>query len=231
MSAGISRLGTMGWLLLSASPPGSGERFPRLGEKILEITDLSRTQVCMTIGEIPDTSFIHLIDDLETILGGSIQVIDLQSLIVEELRELWLTSSLKILGGGSIEGWYKFLGTDLFQVQPEEVLPDASVLLAIGAAAGAMGSWAFNDESATLMDALGWVVNGIVLPGWGAPSQIDSVRDHVSDHLKSYAIGLPEHALLALGPENQVEVWSETPPTVFLGMRHINQADDNPHSA
>ena len=60
-------------------------------------------------------------------------------------------------------------------------------------------------------------MNGIILPGQTAPSHIDHIRDLISDHIESYAIGLPEHALLALGPDNQIEVWSDTPPTIFLG--------------
>jgi hypothetical protein len=80
-----------------------------------------------------------------------------------------------------------------------------------------MGSWVFQEENASLLDALGWVMNGIILPDQPAPSHIDQIRDHISDHIESYAIGLPEHAMLALGPENQIEVWSDTPPTVFLG--------------
>jgi hypothetical protein len=217
MFEGIMRLGTMGWLVLSSRPPEIGDHSPKLSEKILELTDLSKTPLCMTIGEMQDRSYLDLFEDLEILLGCTLQIIDLQTLPVEQLRELWLDSSLKILGGGTVEEWYKILGVDLFKVRPEEILTDASVLLAIDSAAAVMGSWVFQEESASLLDALGWVMNGIILPGQPAPSHIDHIRDHISDHIESYAIGLPGHALLALGPENQIEVWSDTPPTVFLG--------------
>jgi len=217
MAEGIRRLGTMGWLVLSGRPPEIGDRSPKLSEKILELTDLSKTPVCMTIGEMQDRSYLDLFEDLEILFSCTLQIIDLQTLPAEELRELWLDSSLKILGGGTVEGWYKILGVDLFKVRPEEILPDSSVLLAIDSAAAVMGSWLFQEERASLLDALGWVINGIILPGQPAPSHIDHIRDHISDHIESYAIGLPEHALLALGPESQIEVWSDTPPTVFLG--------------
>ncbi|MFA9489655.1 MAG: hypothetical protein ACERK1_00310 [Anaerolineales bacterium] len=217
MAEGIMRLGTMGWLVLSGKPPEIGDRSPQLSEKILELTDLSKTPVCMTIGEMQDCSYLDLFEDLEILFGTTLQIIDLQTLPAEELRELWLDSSLKILGGGTVEEWYKILGVDLFKVRPEEILPEASVLLAIDSAAAVMGSWVFQEQSASLLDALGWVINGIILPGQPAPSHMDHIRDHISDHIESYAIGLPEHALLALGPEKQIEVWSDTPPTVFLG--------------
>ncbi len=211
------RLGTMGWLVLSGRPPEIGDHSPKLSEKFLEHTDLSKTPVCMTIGEMQDRSYLELFEDLELLFGCPLHIIDLQTLPAEELRELWLDSSLKILGGGTVEEWYKILGADLFKVRPEEILPNASVLLAIDSAAAVMGSWVFQEQSASLLDALGWVINGIILPGQPAPSHIDQIRDHISDHIESYAIGLPEHALLALGPEKQIEVWSDTPPTVFLG--------------
>ncbi len=217
MIEGIMRLGTMGWLVLSGRPPEIGDRSIKLSEKILELTNLSKTPVFMTIGEIQDSSYLRLIEDFEILFGCTLQLFDLQTLLAEELRELWLDSSLKILGGGTVEEWYKILGVDLFKVRPEEILPDASVLLATESAAAVMGSWVFQEESASLLDALGWVMNGIILPGQSAPSRIDHIRDHISDHIESYAIGLPEHALLALGPENQIEVWSDTPPAVFLG--------------
>lgn len=217
MTEGIMRLGTMGWLVLSGRPPEIGFRSLKLSEKILELTNLSKTPVFMTIGEIQDSSYLRLIEDFEILFGCTLQLFDLQTLLAEELRELWLDSSLKILGEGTVEEWYKILGVDLFKVRPEEILPDASVLLATESAAAVMGSWVFQEESASLLYALGWVMNGIILPGQSAPSRIDHIRDHISDHIESYAIGLPEHALLALGPENQIEVWSDTPPAVFLG--------------
>jgi len=217
MAEGIMRLGSMGWLVLSGRPPEIGDRSPKLSEKILELTDLSKTPVCMTIGEIHDPSYLDLFEDLEILFNCTLQIIDLKALPAEELRELWLNSSLKILGGGTVEEWYKILGVDLFKVRPEEILPDASILLAIDSAAAVMGSWVFKEESASLLDALGWVKNGIILPDQPAPSRINHIRDHISDHIESYAIGLPDHALLALGPDSQIEVWSDTPPTVFLG--------------
>ncbi len=211
------RLGTMGWLVLSGRTPELGDRSPKLSEKILEHTDLSKTPVWLTIGEKQDRSYLPIIEDLEILFGCTLQIIDLHTLPVEELRELWLDPSLKILGGGTVEEWQKILGVDLFKVRPEEILPDASVLLAIESAAAVMGSWVLQEESSSLLQGLGWVMNGIILPGQTAPSHIDHIRDLISDHIESYAIGLPEHALLALGPDNQIEVWSDTPPTIFLG--------------
>ncbi len=217
MAEGIRRLGTMGWLVLSGRPPEIGDRSPKLSEKILDLTDLSKTPVLMTFGEMHDRSYLDLFADLEILFSCTLQIIDLQTLPVEALRELWLDSSLKILGEGTVEEWYKILGVDLFKVRPEEILPDDSVLLAIDSAAAVMGSWVFQEENGSLLDALGWVMNGIILPGQPAPSHFDHIRDHISDHTESYAIGLPEYTLLALGPENQIEVWSDTPPIVFLG--------------
>jgi hypothetical protein len=126
MAEGIMRLGTMGWLVLSGRPPEIGDRCPKLGEKILELTDLSKTPVYMTIGEMQDRSYLNLIEDLEILFGCTLKIIDLKTLPAEELRELWLDSSLKILGGGTVEEWYKILGVDLFKVRPEEILPEAS---------------------------------------------------------------------------------------------------------
>jgi hypothetical protein len=217
MAEGIMRLGTMGWLVLSGRTPELGDRSPKLSEKILEHTDLSKTPVWLTIGEKQDRSYLTIIEDLEILFGCTLQIIDLHTLPVEELRELWLDPSLKILGGGTVEEWQKFLGVDLFKVRPEEILPESSVLLAIESAAAVMGSWVLQEESSSLLQGLGWVMNGIILPGQTAPSHIDHIRDLISDHIESYAIGLPEHALLALGPDNQIEVWSDTPPTIFLG--------------
>ena len=224
MADGIRRLGTMGWLVLSGKSPVIGDRSTKLSEKILELTDLSKIPVCMRFGVHQDRSSLRIIEDLEILLDSNIQMIDLQTTLAPDLKDLWLDSSLTILEGGTVEKWHQILGVDLFKVRPEEILPDTSVLLAIDSAAAAMGSWTYKEEKDTLLHALGWVMNGIVLPTRLAPSKIDKVRDHVSDHIESYAIGLPEHALLALGPKNQIEVWSDTHPMVFLGYK-VDQAN------
>jgi len=49
------------------------------------------------------------------------------------------------------------------------------------------------------------------------PGAAARVRERLASPARLYAVGLPEGAILALGPEGRVELWGSVRPTILLG--------------
>jgi hypothetical protein len=211
------RLGSMGWLALAGSPPQLNQAGAQISERILEIADLSRPPLIF----YPEPSLSpHLkmfTDDLEILLENKFQVVQPNDYEDVELRELWLNAGIMIMGGGSQAYWHGLIGKRLFRTKPQEILAEGALLFAFGSSAGLMGAWAYNQGIHELEAGLGWIMGGIVLPTNTDPAEIAAVRNHIEGHEDIIALGLPDGALLALGPDDQVEVWTEEAPVLLLG--------------
>ena len=216
-SAVFRRLGTMGWLALAGSPPTLNQSGAQIAERLLEVADLSRPPVLLSPEDHTSSELGAFLEDLEILLGVEIQVIDPLGLNDEELQSLWLNAGVMIMAGGTQDAWFELITTRLFKIKPQEILAEGTILFTFGVPAGLMGAWMLNPQLGELDNGLGWIMGGVVLPTNRDPAEIAAVRNHLEVHEGGFALGLPDGALLAFGPGEQVEVWTEKAPVLLLG--------------
>ncbi|MGH2606033.1 MAG: hypothetical protein ACRDG5_05535, partial [Anaerolineales bacterium] len=94
---------------------------------------------------------------------------------------------------------------------------EGGLVLASQAASGCFGSWTLPGPAHDISPGLAWLPGAIVLAGEADPAGREEVRRLLRDRDHSYAIGLPSAAILALGPQGEVEVWGGAAPRVALG--------------
>jgi hypothetical protein len=157
------------------------------------------------------------IESLETAIQVDLVPANLHGDSKPGFDELLLASSLLVLAGGGIAEWTKDDVRTALEIDGTRPWADCDVLIAVGAAAAVLGSWTVDPTSDTL--AAGWEMlpNAVVLPGEGAPLSLTSVRRVLESVERSYAVGLPWGAALALGPEGEVEALGSERPVISLG--------------
>lgn len=202
-----------GWVVLTSQVPHLGGETPELAERLLERMDLSRPPVCITAADKPPKELPELLEEIETLLGVRPALMELG---LEPPAELSMVS-LMILAGGSVHGWVQALDNSLLGEVVLQALSRGAIILAIGPAAGTVGTWALPPEAEEALPGLGWVGGALVLPGETAPSELDPVRSLLHQQPKAYALALAPHTVVALGPGGEIEVWGEAQPTIILG--------------
>ncbi len=206
------RRGGAGWVILAEALPQIGGAHRELGERLLERIDLSRQPIFVASDDSDQAAIAGFMEDLEAWLGVEIALLQ-----PDELRALpWQEAGLVVLAGGPATAWAAWLQP---QGGEQLVLEDAgagSLVYAAAASAEALGTWMLgsNGEPA---HGIGWLPGALILPGRPAPSEVRGVTDLLAREDHSYAVGLGEGAVLALGPKGEVEVWGEARPTVTLG--------------
>ncbi len=207
----------MGWLALAGMPPGLNQAGAQISERLLEVADLSRPPLLLS----PDSSLPQeiriFLADIQTLLGVELQVVNPAELEDEELQGLWLNAGIMIMAGGSQLFWQGLIDGRLFRARPQEILAEGSVLFAFGSSASLMGAWMLDDSLHELEKGLGWILGSVVLPTNEDPAEIAAVHNHLEEKVGAIALGLPDGAMLALGPDTQVEVWTEKAPVLLLG--------------
>ncbi|NIS82824.1 MAG: hypothetical protein GTO14_22090 [Anaerolineales bacterium] len=206
-----------GWMVLTGVMPSLGMGSPLFMERMLELVDLSWPPVCLALEAGLSEEFGTVLDDLETLLGVDVTVLDLSDMSPDEVVEAGRQSGLIVLAGGESSDWYNHFIADPIREHPETFIQQGRMFIAVGSAAGALGVWMHSSVEGDLFPGLGWLVGGIVLPGETAPMEIPSVRETLQAEEHSYAIGLPAGAILALGPDEEVEVWGNVKPVISLG--------------
>jgi hypothetical protein len=206
--------GEGGWFVLSSRVPELGGDTPQFAEHLLARMNLSRPVACLVLDSegIPDLG--SLLEELEALLGVQPAVLDAALSPPPELAGV----SMMILAGGSTRGWIETLSGSKLGELVLSSLANGAILLALGAAAGAFGSGARIEGESGLVPGLGWLVGAVILPGNSNPSEFEPVRQYLEDNPRAYALGLAESALVAIGPDGEIEVWGESQPTIILGV-------------
>jgi len=122
-----------------------------------------------------------------------------------------------VLLGGEAGEWVDWIGGHLFRGTPQEVIAEDSLLLAVGAAASALGTWWFDAREGKIARGLGWLMGAVVVLSEVDPGEIEPVLDWLEAQKGIYAMGLQPGAILAVGPGGELEVWGDQAPTVLLG--------------
>jgi len=169
------------------------------------------------MGEMISEELRVLIDDIEALLEAPATVIRAQNVSELECEELYETAGLILLTGGQAQDWIRTFELSESCLKLGRLLEDCGLVLAAGPAASALGSWVFVDIEEKPVPGLGWLDRAVVLPKVQDPIAIPGVKELISQHERSYALGFPQGAILALGPKGEVEVWGGTPPIIALG--------------
>jgi hypothetical protein len=207
------RVGGEGWIVLAEDLPTFGGLQRNLADRLLERVDLSRPPVCLLAPEGDPDRMESFLDDLEAMLGTAAAVIELS-----EASQLdWGETGLLVLAGGPAEAWVQTLATPPQEPSDLSCQGPEGLLLAAGPSAAALGSWILDPNTGLLGPGLGWLPGAILVPGQDEPSEPEAVRSMLASQSLSYAVAMPPHAVLALGPAGQVEVWSESRPGLALG--------------
>ena len=208
---------SVGWIVISGSVPTFGGESPQLAERLIERVDLSRTPMCLLMGEVISEELRAFIDDVEALLEAPAIVIRTQNVSELECEELYAAAGLILLTGGQAQDWMQTLEISESCLKMGRLLQECELVLATGPVATALGSWVFVDIEKKPFPGLGWLEGAVVLPNVRDPVEIPGVTELLSRHEHSYALGFPQGAILALGPKGEVEVWGGTPPTIALG--------------
>jgi len=210
----LKRPGTMGWLVLSAGEPDPSS-IPELLERLLERIDPSRSVLSLEMSPgLPEGD--DLAAQVAQLLGQTCTRLVLEPNQIETIQFAWLEAGLIFTRGGNELEWRDWIDDFLFQGYPEEILAEGSVLFAAGSCAGALGSWIGSGLRVT-EPGLAWLDGGMILPGVEQPVDIPVVVERLESEDPFYALGLGHGAVMALGPAEEREVWSDRAPVIVLG--------------
>lgn len=202
-----------GWLVLADRPPSLGSEYSNLADSLLMNADLSYQPLCIVgeAGEHPDLA--DFIMDLKLLLGVEIAVGRLED------AKSWdtLDPGIVILAGGRAEYWVEALGETHLGVLILQGLLSGLLLMPIGAAASALGSWILEEGQDSPLPGLNWLAGSIVVPWTSEPAEFDNVRSILASPEPMYAIGLEGGRIIAIGPGGEVELWGTDSPNIVLG--------------
>jgi hypothetical protein len=190
---------------------------PQLAEQLLSRLDLSRLPICLSGDDAIGDDLHSFLEDIEILLDSPVTVMRMNELTQYAFREIIESTNMLVMAGGYVQRWIDVLDPSKSDIEIDDLLGGGKLVFAVGQASSAMGSW-FLSGDAEPADGLGWLTGAIVLPEVERPGEIPSVKELLSQHKLSYALGLPKGAVLALGPRGEIEVWGITSPSVALGI-------------
>lgn len=81
----------------------------------------------------------------------------------------------------------------------------------VGVSAGAMilGKWGLSSDTGKILPGWGWVSDSIVVPHYSA-DRAAQARGALQRYPEALALGLPDNVALALGPDGELETWTDT---------------------
>jgi hypothetical protein len=202
-----------GWLVLADQPPSLGGEYANLASSLLVNADVSYHPLCIVGDDREDPLLANFIRDLQFLLGIEVAIERL-----EDTKD-WdaLDPGIVILAGGKAENWVEALGETHLGVLVLQGLLSGLLLMPIGAAAAAMGSWVLEESQPSPRPGLNWLAGSIVLPWTAEPAEFENVRTILASLDPLYAIGLAGGRMIALGPRGEVELWGPDSPSIVLG--------------
>ena len=202
-----------GWLVLADQPPSLGGEYANLASSLLVNADLSYQPLCIVGDESEAPMLGNFIRDLQFLLEIEVAVERL-----EDAKD-WdtLDPGIVIFAGGKAENWVEALGETHLGILVLQGLSSGLLLMPIGAAAAAIGSWVLEESYSSPRPGLNWLVGSIVLPWTAEPAEFENVRTILAGPDPLYAIGLEGGRMIALGPKGEVELWGADSPAIVLG--------------
>ncbi|HEY46915.1 MAG: hypothetical protein AMJ88_08070 [Anaerolineae bacterium SM23_ 63] len=211
------RPSTEGWIVLSGLVPSLNSEMPQLAEHFLPRLDLSRLPFCLSGDIAIGEDLQSFLEDIEILLDSPVTVIRIHELTGNTFHEIIESANMLVMAGGDVHTWIDVFDPVKSEIDVDDMLGEGRLVFTVGPASSALGSWFFSGDEGPAV-GLGWLIGAIVLPDVENPGDIPSVKDFLSQHKLSYALGLPRGAVLALGPRGEIEVWSITSPSIALGI-------------
>lgn len=208
----LRRIQGEGWVVLAGGPPELGHTYPVLAERLVQHTDLSQPGLVLTAGP-PTPDGRQFVEDVDVLFNSNVEVHSLDELAgAPELGR-----GLIALLGGQVSEWLTACDAAGLDESLLVSLTEGGLVFATQAASACFGSWTLLGSGPEISPGLAWLPGAIVIPGETDPAEREEVRRFLRERDHAYAIGLPATAILALGPQGQVEVWGGAAPRVALG--------------
>ncbi len=208
------RIGDEGWLVVVDRLPQLGGEISVLSERVITNVDISYPPFIIYAGSELDDAAGSFLEEIEGLLSVSVESLSLYEAQHAEVAQ----PGLFILTGGTATEWINALGTSQLGDALKDSLNEGALIIAADGAAAALGSWVLERGDENAVEGLGWLPGAIVLPWLDDPARSDQVRALLALPEPLYAIGIAGGRLFAYGPENRVELWGVSPPTLALGV-------------
>lgn len=213
----FERRGSRGWVILAGeAPPVRGTESSALDP----ITNLLRDEGALVIlapgGEIP-SSTQPFVNDLLARFSSSLKIVDPlkgdQALILATCQKAQVVLAI----GGKRDDWVKMFDQEQLPADPDSIVADNSVFIAMGSLISVLGEWIYDPDSDQISDGVGWFPKAIFISGLEAPASKEGVRQKIETQMKSYAISIAPDTIIGVGPQGKVEIWSDAAPEILLG--------------
>lgn len=198
--------------MLAGGPPELGRRYPLLAERLVEHTDLSQTGLVLSAGP-PTPDGARFVEDVDVLFNSHIEV----HLLEEVAGAPELGRGLIALLGGRATDWLSACAVAGLDESLLGSLSEGGLVFASQAACACFGSRTLPGPGLAVSPGLAWLPGALVLPGETDPADNEEVRHLLRQRDHAYALGLPDSAILAVGPQGQVEIWGGAAPRVALG--------------
>ncbi len=199
----------LGWLVFS----GGADPYGEIRGKAIARGSADGAVVCIALTNEPNTAD-QLLDDVEDLGAQTGYIVDLNT-------EDDVTLQQRIGEAGVIVFYSDYapeeirsalLGAALSGIQT--AYQNGAVILLEGTTAMAFGNLMYTRDG-EIQQGLDWLENALII------SPINNVAEYSRDFLSKnpayFSIGIGVGSALALGPNNEVEVWGERKITVALG--------------
>jgi len=83
-----------------------------------------------------------------------------------------------------------------------------------------LGKWGLSSTNHKIIRGWGWISDAIVVPHYTA-DRSDEVRAALQRYPEAIALGIPDQVALALGPDGEVDTWTDRleQVTVVMGSK------------
>jgi cyanophycinase-like exopeptidase len=127
-------------------------------------------------------------------------------------------AGLIFIGGGDTARLVEAVeGTPVIEAIAE-AFDSGAVIVGVSAGAMLLGKWGLSSDTGKILPGWGWVSDSIIVPHYAAERSLQ-VRDALRLYPETVALGIPDSVALALGPDGELETWTDTPQqiTVTIG--------------
>lgn len=124
---------------------------------------------------------------------------------------------LAAMVGDDLDAWLDGFGDSEAEDALLEGLGRGLHILAVGASAEAVGSWAWSPRGEEFVGALGWLPGAVVLTGEAAIADWGTSRSILARRRRAYALALAPGNMVGLGPRGEVRLSGQPAPRLLLG--------------
>jgi hypothetical protein len=179
---------------------------------MLRMTDPSLHTVWVDPEAAPSPNLERMLEEFELVLSEPVERLGAGENLPQDSAEIGAI----LMAGRDSRLWLETLGAGAAGRWVSDHLTAGSLVFAAGAAAAVLGDRVF-DDGVRDCQGLGWLAGAVLLPGASDPADDPKVRRYLAETDHSYALGLPEDTVLAIGPQRQIEVWSGPSPRLMFG--------------